>query len=307
MKKNLLKVSLLMAVAAVCFSCEEPNNPNIPDEKDDTTVTTPDKPDKDEDGDTTVTVSAPEMVLLVGGTFQMGSTDGDSDEEPVHGVTLSDFYIGKYEVTQAEYAAVMDTNPSYFKGDDLPVEQVSWYDAIEYCNALSIAEGLTPYYTIDKTTEDANNASIDDDVKWTVTSNTLSKGYRLPTEAEWEYAAKGGNESQDYTYSGSNTQADVAWYAENSNSTTHAVGTKAANELGLYDMSGNVWEWCLDWNDTYSSAAQTNPQGADAGEDRVVRGGSCNDSGNYCRSAYRSGGVASLGGSSLGFRVACSL
>ncbi len=307
MKKNYFKLSVLLVAVAVCFSCEEPNKPDKPDENDDTTVVTPDKPDGDEDGDTTVVMPAPEMLFVEGGTFQMGSNDGDSDEQPVHSVTLSDFYIGKYEVMQAEYAAVMDTNPSYFDGDSLPVEQVSWYDAIEYCNALSVAEGLTPYYTIDITAEDANNTSPEDDVRWSVTCNTASKGYRLPTEAEWEYAARGGNESQVYIYSGSNTHGYVAWYDENSNNTTHTVGTKAANELGIHDMSGNVWEWCWDWNDTYSSAVATNPQGAETGEDRVVRGGSWYDSGNYCRSAYRSGGVASLGGSGLGFRVARSL
>ncbi len=279
MKKNLLKVSLLMMAAAVCFSCEELNKLNAPEE----------------------------MVFVKGGTFQMGSTDGGSNEEPVHSVTLSDFYIGKYEVTQAEYTAVMGSNPSLFKGDDLPVEQVSWYDAIEYCNALSIAEGLTPYYAIDKTTEDPNNTSTSDEVKWTVTCNTSSKGYRLPTEAEWEYAAKGGNQTQGYTYSGSNTLDDVAWYDENSNGTTHTVGTKAANELGIYDMSGNVWEWCWDWYGTYSSTAETNPQGPASGEYRVIRGGSWYSLDLNCRSSNRYGNFADNRFNYLGLRVARSL
>ena len=207
------------------------------------------------------------MVRINGGTFQMGSNNGYRDEEPVHTVTVSSFYMGKYEVTQKEYREVMGTNPSNFKGDNLPVEQVSWYDAVEYCNKRSQREGLTPAYTIDKSRKDPNNTSTYDTVKWVVTWNKNANGYRLPTEAEWEYAAKGGNGSPgNYTYAGSNNADEVAWYI---GSKTQNVGTKKPNGLGLYDMSGNVWEWCWDWYGSYSSAAQTDPAGASSGSHRV--------------------------------------
>jgi formylglycine-generating enzyme required for sulfatase activity len=169
-----------------------------------------------------------EMVLVQGGTFTMGSNSGDSDEKPLHQVTLSDFYIGKYEVTQKQWREIMGNNPSHFNGDERPVEYVSWNDAQEFIRKLNAKTG---------------------------------QKYRLPTEAEWEYAACGGQQSRGYTYSGSNDINAVAWYGNNSNNKTHAVGQKQANELGLHDMSGNVWEWCGDWYDNYSSGAQTNPAG----------------------------------------------
>ena len=165
------------------------------------------------------------MIFVEGGTFQMGSNNGDSDEKPVHRVTVSDFYIGKYEVTQKEWYEVMGNNPSRFKGRNLPVEEVSWYDAVEFCNKKSKAEGLTPCYTGSRKNTKCNFSA---------------NGYRLPTEAEWAYAARGGIKSKGYKYSGSNTIGDVAWYISNSGSKTHTVGTKKANELGIYDMTGNV-------------------------------------------------------------------
>jgi len=174
------------------------------------------------------------FVFVEGGTFQMGSNDGDSDEKPVHSVTVSSFYVGKFEVTQKEYQNVMGKNPSYFKGENNPVENVTWYDAVKYCNKRSEKEGRTPSYNIN-----GNN----------VTCDFSANGYRLPTEAEWEYAARGGNKSQNYKYSGSNKIGDVAWYDSNSGLRTHPVGQKAPNELGIYDMTGNVWEWCWDWYD----------------------------------------------------------
>lgn len=196
-----------------------------------------------------------EMVFVEGGTFDMGCNEYDQ-EKPVHSVTVGDFYIGKTEVTQAQYQAVMGNNPSSFKGDNLPVEQVSWNDAVAYCKKLSQKEGVT---------------------------------YRLSTEAEWEYAARGGNQSRRYTYSGSNNVGDVAWYCENSGSKTQPVGTKQPNELGIYDMSGNVWEWCNDWYDGnyYKNSPSRNPRGASSGSDRVLRGGSWVDGAGYCRVAYR--------------------
>jgi len=213
------------------------------------------------------------MVLVDGGTFQMGSTDY-SDEKPVHQVTVSSFFIGKYEVTQKEWQSIMGNNPSGFKGDNRPVEKVTWYNAVEYCNKLSKKEGLTPVYTIN-----GNN----------VTCNWSANGYRLPTEAEWEYAARGGNKSKGYTYSGSNTVGNVAWYDSNSSYRTHDVGTKAPNELGIYDMSGNVWEWCWDWYDIfyYSNSPKNDPKGANSGSSRVYRGGSWSRYDDYCRVAYR--------------------
>ncbi len=203
------------------------------------------------------------MVNVAGGTFQMGSTDGDSDEQPVHNVTLSDYYIGETEVTQALWYAVMGQKPTSDGsqwsstnglGDNYPAYFVSWDDCQEFITKLNALTGKT---------------------------------FRLPTEAEWEYAARGGNKSQGYTYSGSNTIGDVAWYTDNSNSMAHPVGTKSPNELGLYDMSGNVWEWCYDWYDSYSSDAQTNPTGPASGSSRVNRGGSWYYSAGYCRVAYR--------------------
>jgi len=217
------------------------------------------------------------MVAVTGGTFQMGSISGPS---PVHSVTISSFYIGKYEVTQTEWVATMGTNPSYFTGDlNRPVEQVSWYDIMVYCNKRSIAESLTPCYTINSSTNPSDWGTVPTSTNTTwnaVICNWSANGYRLPTEAEWEFAARGGNSSNGYTYSGSNTIGDVAWYYDNSQVggiyTTHAVGTKAPNELGIYDMSGNVCEWNWDWYASYGSSAQTNPTGATNGTDRMLRG-----------------------------------
>jgi formylglycine-generating enzyme required for sulfatase activity len=233
------------------------------------------------------------MVRVKGGTFIMGSPASEpersDDEGPQHRVTVSPFYMGKYQVTQAEYKAVIGTNPSKFKGNNLPVEMVSWYDAVEYCNRLSLREGLSPAYTVNGT-----------DVTW----NRSADGYRLPTEAEWEYAAKGGDGSPgNYTYSGSNNPDDVAWYQNNSGERTHEVGGKAPNGLGLYDMSGNVEEWCWDLYGNYSSNEQTNPIGAVSGASRVIRGGSWDGYGQVLRSASRNCNTPSYWSDSIGFRL----
>ncbi len=228
------------------------------------------------------------MVFVQGGTFQMGSNSGDSDEKPVHSVTVSDFYIGKYEVTQTEWKEVMGNNPSFRKGDNFPVEKVSWYDAVEFCNKKSRAKGLTPCYT-------GSGKNI--------TCNFNANGYRLPTEAEWEYAARGGNKSKGYTYSGSNTIGNVAWYNNNSGITTHPVGKKHPNELGIYDMSGNVFEWCWDWKGSYGSSSQTNPTGASDGSRRVRRGGSLYSVAMYCRVAIRHHSIPDLTLNYIGFRL----
>ncbi|GHS85597.1 hypothetical protein FACS1894201_05480 [Bacteroidia bacterium] len=187
-----------------------------------------------------------EMVFVEGGTFLMGGDKTiDSlcydNESPVHNVTLSSFYIGKYEITQAQWVAMMDENPSEHFGDSLrPVESMSANYAEEFTRRLSAATGIN---------------------------------YRLPTEAEWEYAARGGNSSQGYKYAGSNDANEIAWYVFNSGDSTHPVGSKLPNELGIYDMSGNVWEWCSDRYGTYPSTDQTNPTGATWGASLVIRGG----------------------------------
>ena len=187
-----------------------------------------------------------DMVRVEAGTFTMGATpemeNPRDDEKPAHQVTLTnDYYIGKYEVTQALWQAVMGNNPSNFKGDNLPVEMVSWNECQEFISKLNSITGKT---------------------------------FRLPTEAEWEYAARGGNKSRGYQYSGSINLSDVAWYKDNSGVKTHAVGSKQGNELGIYDMAGNVMEWCQDWYGFYSSSSQVNPTGANSGSCRVIRGGS---------------------------------
>lgn len=185
------------------------------------------------------------MIYVEGGTFTMGCTSEQGvfcySDEKAHEVTLSDLYMGETEVTQALWKAVMGNNPSSFKGDNLPVESVSWNDCQEFIRKLNQLTGKT---------------------------------FRLPTEAEWEYAARGGNKSRHYKYAGGNDINDVAWYENNSGSATHPVKGKQANELGLYDMSGNVYEWCEDWKGEYDNSSQTNPKGPSSGSTRVYRGGS---------------------------------
>ena len=207
----------------------------------------------------------------MGATAEQKNTD--KLEKPAHSVTLSSFYIGKYEVTQSLWKAVMGSNPSDWKGDNLPVENVSWNDSQTFLRKLNAMTG---------------------------------KNFRLPTEAEWEYAARGGNLSRGYQYSGSKKIDDVAWYNNNSGGETHPVGTKAPNELGIYDMSGNVCEWCQDWIGSYSSSAQTNPKGPSSGSDRVLRGGSWYYGARYCRMAFRYGITPGYGYNNLGLRLALS-
>lgn len=231
-----------------------------------------------------------DLILVEAGTFKMGSNDGESDEKPVHSVTISkDFYIGKYEVTQKQWKAVMDSNPSHFEGDNLPVEKVSWYDAVEFCNKLSQKEGLSLYYIISGKK---------------VTTNIKSNGYRLPTEAQWEYAAKGGNKSRSYKYAGSNSVDNVAWYSKTTkNKVTKPVGIKQANELGIYDMSGNVYEWCWDKKGSYNSSSQTNPEGNSTGSTRIRRGGSWYGGASYTETTNRRYGYPGDKRYYLGFRL----
>ena len=221
------------------------------------------------------------MIAVEGGTFKMGATaeqqNPDSDEKPVHDVTLGNYCIGETEVTQALWQAVMGSNPSHFTGSNNPVENVSYNDCITFINKLN-----------------------------TLLSGQLPSGrkFRLPTEAEWEYAARGGNRSRGYQYSGSDNLGSVAWYGDNSGFETHQVKQKQANELGLYDMSGNVIEWCNDWFGRYSSSSQTNPKGPSSGSDRVLRGGGWNYFTQGCRVANRYYCSPGYRGNGCGLRLA---
>jgi formylglycine-generating enzyme required for sulfatase activity len=219
-----------------------------------------------------------DMVLVQGGTFTMGCTSNQGDcaktETPARSVKLGDFYLGKYEVTQGLWTAVMESNPSDFIGNDnLPVEQVSWDDIQEFIGKLNAKTG---------------------------------KNYRLPTEAEWEYAARGGNIREGYAYSGGNNLDDVAWYNGNSGRQTHPVGTKRPNELGIHDMAGNVWEWVDDFYGTYPSFDEINPQGPPAGSKRVGRGGGWGNEAKYCRVSLRNNDSPGVRHRFLGFRLALS-
>ena len=250
------------------------------------------------------TLTVPErMVLVEKGSFTMGDTwgDGYSNEKPTHKVTFTyDFYIGKYETTFDEYDAFCNATGKSKPKDEgwgrgkRPVINVNWWDAIAYCNWLSEKERLPKAY-------DSNGNLLDKDGRIT-TDITKVLGYRLPTEAEWEYVARGGNKSKGYKYSGSDNVGDVAWYSSNSGGKTQEVGTKAPNELGIYDMSGNVWEWCSDWRGNYSSSAQTNPY-ENSGSDRVFRGGSWFSNATYVRVASCANGTPTSTYNSLGFRI----
>lgn len=239
------------------------------------------------------------FVLVEGGSFHNGTSN----------VTVSSFYLDKYELTQADYQAVMGTNPSYFSGNpNNPVEQVSWFNAIEYSNRRSLQEGLTPCYSYSNygTNPDSwpSGWNTNDDNHTNVSCNWTASGYRLPTEAEWQFAARGGNQAHDYTYSGSNTIGAVAWYCDNNDPYgTKPVGGKLPNELGLYDMSGNIWEWNWDIYGSYPGGTQTNPHGATSGSDRVGRGGSWGNGAGDCAVSSRGYSSATNSNGRIGFRV----
>ena len=235
----------------------------------------------------------PNLVLISKGSFQMGSPAAESGrgtDEVQHAVTLTtDFWMAESEVTQRQYRNLMGTSFSYFQGDDLPVETVSWYDAVAYCNALSVKEGLTPCYQISGTT-----VGWGDGLKCT--------GYRLPTEAEWEYAANPASGPRT-VYAGSDTVDGVAWYNINSGSTTHAVKTKTANGRGLYDQSGNVWEWVWDYYGAYPAGSSIDPIGPTTGANRVFRGGAWLNAAANARVAERSYNTPTTRYDYLGFRI----
>ena len=236
------------------------------------------------DSNLTVTVDDVtfKMIRVEGGSFLMGSNDGYESEKPIHQVTLNSYFIGETEVTQELWEVVMGSNPSEFEGSKRPVENVSWNDCQKFMAKLN---------------------------------ELTSKAFRMPTEAEWEFAARGGNKSKGYTYCGSNAADDVAWYYHNSYDKgesspdygTHEVATKIPNELGIYDMSGNVYEWCQDWENPnyYSICPEKNPTGPSSGSFRSCRGGSWyGDDATVCRAAYRCSGPPEQADSSLGFRLA---
>jgi len=244
------------------------------------------------------------FVKIESGTFNMGSPANEPQrgdyEGPQHQVTVSAFYMGKDLVTQAEYEQIMGSNPSKFKGWNMPVERITWFDAVEYCNKLSQKEELEPAYTISGT---GNNR--------TVIWNQNANGYRLPTEAEWEYACRAGTTTPFST--GNNISTDQANYDGNYPYSNYArglwrekttnVGSFPANAWGLFDMHGNVFEWCWDWYGNYESGPQTDPTGAEYGSYRVLRGGSWYDNGRYIRSANRNSSSPLLRSHSVGFRI----
>ncbi len=257
------------------------------------------------------------MITVRGGSFIMGLSHGlDFLEQdlalydleqvlPVHQVAVSSFMMAVTEVTQLQYHTVMDEKPSSFKnGSDAPqrpVENVSWFNAVLYCNELSKLEGLECAYYNDQTfrTEYTRGSSV----FWKETST----GYRLPTEAEWEYAARGGIHSKAYAYAGSNNINMVAWYNDNSRESTHPVAVKAPNELGLYDMNGNVNEWCWDLFNSYGTEGKPDTVKSRSDLERVVRGGSWNFKEFYPGVAFRHGSFKDMGRDDIGFRLVRSL
>ena len=246
--------------------------------------------------------AAAKMVLVKGGNFTMGDLlgEGDTDEKPLHSVTVSDFYLGKYELTVREYLAFANETKSRYP---------EWLEAGSQYN---INTGTDDHYKkLGTALREENNPIVgiswDDAVAYCAWLSARNGGqYRLPTEAEWEYAARGGQQSKGYTYSGSNTLDEVGWYSSNAGGKTHAVGGRKANELGLFDMSGNVWEWCGDWYGTYPAGAQTNPTGPAKGDYRVYRGGGWHNDPRGCRAANRSDDPPTNRAYYLGFRLARS-
>ncbi|MFA5498226.1 MAG: SUMF1/EgtB/PvdO family nonheme iron enzyme [Candidatus Cloacimonadia bacterium] len=243
------------------------------------------------------------FVFVEGGSFRMGDDFERYDQKPTHLVALNGFYISKYQLTQKEWFDVMGNNPSKHQGDNLPVENVSWYDIIDYCNKRSVKEGLTPCYSIDGGTNPSDWSS-----GGKVECDWIANGYRLPTEAEWEYAAQGGNKNKYCWNSRRNSLDEEGWFIFNSGYSTHPVGQKKANKLGLYDMLGNVLEWCWDIYNSYycSESPQDNPKGPVKGRERVLRGDSFDRSSDYSFVTIRSCDYPGKRGKANGVRLAKS-
>ena len=242
-----------------------------------------------------------EMLLVEGTDYVMGNSAGENrrlDERPVHNVVISDFFVSKYEITVNDYRRFctktgndMPPEPKKGWGDNHPIANINWYDAITFCNWLSKENGLSPFYNIDTTKEDPNNLSTLDTQKWLVTYNHEANGFRLPFEAEWEYMARGGKKGNFLLFSEEEEMTEehlsyIAWFKGNNEPFgTKAVGLKDPNELGVYDVFGNVSEWCNDWynEDYYNISPKNNPQGPEQGENKVIRGGYFN---SYPQSLY---------------------
>jgi len=256
----------------------------------------------------------PEMILVEGGTFTMGDhfSEGNSNELPLHSVTVSDYFIGTTEVTQDEWDNYMPADSyDHGSGANYPVYYVSWYEIIKFCNLRSMNEELTPCYSISGSTDPAVWGSVpaSSPSSWDAAiCNWSANGYRMPTEAEWEYAARGGIYNADnYRYSGCLNEDDLtdyAWYVVNSEGSSHPVGTKLPNQLGIFDMSGNEYEWCWDWFGSYTSDAQDNPTGPATGTYRIFRGGHWGNNASSCRVAYRYSYYPYYGDYRIGFRLA---
>ncbi len=256
------------------------------------------------------------MVYVSGGTFLMGAKNQEANEKPVHNVSLDSFYISSTEVTQAEYFSVMNENFSQSLGDGRPVEEVSWYDAIVFCNRLSILNELEPVYALNGETDPEKWGSVprlnsDESIKseWKKISwNKNANGYRLPTEAEWEYASREASFDEGKIFSGSDDLKSVAWTQENSGGKSHDCGTKNPNRLGLFDMNGNVWEWCWDWYGRYKENGVSNPDGMNenASGRKVRKGGSFKSEEIFCRNTNRASSYPEIRGRDLGFRIARS-
>jgi formylglycine-generating enzyme required for sulfatase activity len=267
MKNNLIKHIVVLATLLCSVPAFAQSEEAVSSEQDEWQVTTVGK-------DLVFTVNGVSFTMkhVDGGSFQMGCADKDAyrDETPVHKVTVGSFYMGETEVTQALWQAVMDSNPSHFKGDKRPLENVNWASCQMFILTLS---EITGYH------------------------------FRLPTEAEWEYAARGGKKAHGCRYSGKNKAGGVAWFVDNSGNKTHNVKGKTKNELGLYDMSGNVWEWCADWYGNYAPGSYVDPQGPAEGTYRVLRGGCWNSNDWYCRVSNRSFNNPDYAGNGYGFRL----
>jgi len=243
---------------------------------------------------------SPDMIFIDGGTFVMGSPFDEPErdfDEMQREITLDSFYIGVYEVSQKEYRQIKRKNPSHFKGDNLPVDTINWYNALDFCNRLSVKEGLNPVYRFSG-----------ENVLWDRTAN----GYRLPTEAEWEYASRAGTASpfstgENITVNQANFNGNYPYNDGEMGSfrgTTIDVGSFLPNQWGVYDMNGNVFEWCWDWHDYYNREQNINPRGAETGTNRVIRGGSWANGGYVLRSAYRGIYIPGGGNERIGFRLA---